>query len=75
MTIKETRKILELDYKYTDEEVQQIIDETMMLAKFFIDRYMKGELSADEFEKETENLLKNSSKLKLFTDLKKGKED
>lgn len=36
MTIEKTRKILELDDRYSDDEVQLIIDETMRLAKFFL---------------------------------------
>lgn len=74
MDIIKTRKVLKLsEDDYTDEEVQEIIDQTEMLARFFIDMYMKDQLNVEEIEGLDQNVLNRSKSIKLFTNLKVNK--
>lgn len=68
MTIAKTRKILELsEEEYTDAQVEEIISETFRIAKFFMDRFIKGDITPDEVIKELEKSEKSKMPLKLFT--------
>lgn len=68
MTILEAREILELsEDEYSDSQIEEIIDETFRLAKFFLDRFMKGDITPDEAIKEFEKTEKSKLPLKLFT--------
>jgi len=74
MNIEQTRQRLSLsEQDYTDEEVQEIIDQTEMLARFFIDMHMKDQLNIKETEKRDERMLSKSKSIKLFTNLKVNK--
>lgn len=70
MTIPEARKTLELSEEdYSDEQVEQIIDETFRLAKFFLDRYRSGGIHSEESQEGMKELFKNQKSLKLFMKL------
>ncbi|MFW5719439.1 MAG: hypothetical protein ACOCXT_00225 [Candidatus Dojkabacteria bacterium] len=74
MDIIKTRKILKLSKDdYADEEVQEIIDQTEMLARFFIDMHMKDQLNVEGIEGLDQNVLNQSKIIRLFTNLKTSK--
>lgn len=70
MTVSRARQILKLDEEFcSDKEVQEIIDETMMLSRFFLDRFVKGEINFDDLKNKESDLFKNKDKLKLFINI------
>ena len=70
MTIEKARKILQVDEnKLSDKEVESIIEETFRLSRFFIDRFLKGEITIQEMEQEVEDVIKEQKSLKLFTEI------